>query len=212
MLNINNNKDLIKFGRIEAMLLDKNVYLIKEQVQFMKLSGRYDIFDPLTNLQIGFAKEEPGKLIHFLRFIVSKAMLPNKVNVYDTENDSIAFIIKKPFTFLRSKVTIYDGAENYIGYFKGKILTIGGGFWVFDSTEHEIAEIKGDWKGWNFDFLKQGNSIGTVTKKWAGIGKELFTSADNYVISINEDEYTKDAIILLLAAGLAIDIVYKENK
>jgi len=194
------------------MLLDKNIYLVKEQVQFMKLSGKYDIYDPISNLQIGFAKEEPGTLIHFLRFIISKAMLPNKVNIYDSETNLITFTIKKPFTFLRSKVSVYDENGAYKGYFKGKILTIGGGFWVFDSTENEVAEIKGDWKGWNFDFLQQGKSIGTVTKKWAGIGKELFTSADNYVISLNEEEHTKDKMILLLAAGLAIDIVYKENK
>lgn len=194
------------------MLLDKNVYFIKEQVQFMKLSGRYDIFDPITNKQIGFAKEEPGAFVHFLRFIIGKALLPNKINVYDTENNSIAFIINKPLTFLRSKVSVYSGTGEYKGYFKGKILTLGGGFWVFDSNENEIAEIKGDWKGWNFNFFQQGRSIGTVTKKWSGLGKEFFTSADNYVISLTEEEHTRDKIMLLLAAGLAIDTVYKENK
>ncbi|MBC8060422.1 MAG: oxidoreductase [Clostridiaceae bacterium] len=194
------------------MLLDKNTYFIKEQVQFMKLSGKYDIFDPITNSQIGLAKEEPGGFIHFMRFLISKAMLPNTVNIYDTESNSIAFTIKKPFTFIRSKVSVYDGKGEYKGYFKGKILTIGGGFWVFDSNENEVAEIKGDWKGWNFNFLQQGKTIGTVTKKWAGLGKELFTSADNYVIALNEEEFSNDKIMLLLAAGLAIDIVYKEKK
>lgn len=193
------------------MLLDKNIYFIKEEVQFMKLSGKYDIFDPISNTQIGFAKEEPGGLIHFMRFIISKVLLPNTINIYDTETNSIAFTIKKPFTFLRSKVAVYDGNGDYKGYFKGKILTMGGGFWVFDSNENEIAEIKGDWKGWNFNFLQQGQSIGTVTKKWAGMGKELFTSADNYVISLNEGKYSNDINMLLLAAGLAIDIVYKEH-
>jgi len=194
------------------MLLDKNIYLVKEQVQFMKLSGKYDIFDPNTNTQIGFAKEEPGAMIHFLRFLISKAMLPNIVNIYDMETNTIAFTIKKPFTFLRSKVSVYNAAGEYKGYFKGKILTIGGGFWIFDENEKEIAELKGDWKGWNFNFLQNGISIGTVTKKWAGLGKELFTSADNYVISLNEGEHSEDKIMLLLAAGLAIEIVYKENK
>ena len=194
------------------MLLEKNTYFIKEQVQFMKLSGRYDIFDPTTNSHIGFAKEEPGGLVHFMRLLLGKAILPNKINVYDTTTNSIAFTIKKPFTFLRSKVSVYNEIGEYKGYFKGKIFTLGGGFWVYDSNENEVAEIKGDWKGWNFNFLEQGKSIGNVTKKWAGIGKELFTSADNYIISLNQEEHTKDKIMLLLAAGLAIDIVYKENK
>ncbi|MGV8982639.1 phospholipid scramblase-related protein [Clostridium sp.] len=192
------------------MLLDKSTYFIKEQVQFMKFSGRYDIFDPTLNKQIGFAKEDPGTMIHFLRFIINKRMLPNIIKIYDTETDSIAFTIKKPFTFFRSKVSIYDGVGTCKGYFKGKILTLGGGFWVFDSSDNELAEIKGDWKGWNFNFLEQGKSIGTVTKKWSGIGKELFTSADNYIISLDEFQQSQDKIMLLLAAGLAIDLVYKE--
>ncbi len=72
--------------------------------------------------------------------------------------------------------------------------------------------VKGDWKGWNFSFLDgEQNEIGTVTKKWAGLGKELFTSAGNYMISINgEPEATR--MTLLLAAGLAVDVVYKERR
>jgi uncharacterized protein YxjI len=74
--------------------------------------------------------------------------------------------------------------------------------------------VKGDWKGWNFKFLTSaGREIGTVTKKWAGLGKELFTSADNYVISISDPSMAGPAAsALLLAAGIAIDIVFKESK
>lgn len=52
--------------------------------------------------------------------------------------------------------------------------------------------------------------IGTITKKWAGIGKELFTSADNYIISLSQES---DPVLaaLLLAAGLAVDTIYKER-
>jgi len=58
----------------------------------------------------------------------------------------------------------------------------------------------------------KGNEIGKVTKKWAGLGKELFTSADNYVIALNETAAIRpDAAPLLLAAGIAIDTVYKEK-
>ena len=57
---------------------------------------------------------------------------------------------------------------------------------------------------------KAENEIGNITKKWAGIGKELFTSADNYIIALNHEPAPEKAI-LLLAAGLAVDTVYKEK-
>ena len=51
-----------------------------------------------------------------------------------------------------------------------------------------------------------------MTKKWAGVGRELFTSADNYVIAVNEVARGQAAVVpLLLAAGLAVDIVFKEK-
>jgi len=74
-----------------------------------------------------------------------------------------------------------------------------------------VASVKGDWKGWNFRFVDNGqNEIGAITKKWAGLGKELFTSADNYIISLNEEPSPAKAT-LLLAAGLAVDTVYKQK-
>ena len=50
-----------------------------------------------------------------------------------------------------------------------------------------------------------------VSKKWAGIGKELFTSADNYVLQIS-DEVPPDSKLrqLILAAVMCIDMVLKE--
>jgi uncharacterized protein YxjI len=66
------------------------------------------------------------------------------------------------------------------------LISLGGRFDVFDVKETKVAEVKGDWKGWNFKVIgKNQNEIGIVTKQWAGIGKEFFTSADNYSISIN---------------------------
>jgi hypothetical protein len=38
----------------------------------------------------------------------------------------------------------------------------------------------------------------------------MFTSADNYIIALN-DEPSPAKAILMLAAGLAVDIIYKER-
>lgn len=81
---------------------------------------------------------------------------------------------------------------------------------MFDSSDNEVALVKGDWKGWNFRFLADETEIGSVTKKWSGVGKELFTSADNYIVTLNGDPSPQKSV-LLLAAGLAVDTVYGER-
>lgn len=53
--------------------------------------------------------------------------------------------------------------------------------------------------------------LGQVNKKWTGIGKEFFTSADNYVLQIEntvaQDDNSRQ---LILAAVMCIDMVLKE--
>lgn len=193
-------------------MINLKKYLIKEEIGFLRLSDRYRIYNPETGKQVGCAKENQNVLFKLLRLVVNKSLLPTSVEIVN-ESEELIFTIKKSPAFFRAKVEIFDSSRKQIGYFKSKFLSIGGKFDVFDIRNAKVAEIKGDWKGWNFRFLdEKENELGSVTKKWAGISKELFTSADNYLISINENISNPTVNVLLLAAGLAVDIVYKENK
>jgi uncharacterized protein YxjI len=194
-------------------MLSRKNFFIKERVGFLKLADTYDIVDPETQQPIGVAKEEPNVWFKYLRLLINKQLLPTTVNVYQNGDEAPLFSIHRPTAFFRSKVRVTGPGGQSLGHFKSKWFSFGGGFWVHDHTEQQIAEVKGDWKGWNFKFLANGREIGTVTKQWAGIGREMFTSADNYMISIGDDSAGNSAAsVLLLAAGLAIDIVYKEKK
>ncbi len=196
-------------------MLHLKTFLIREKVGMLKLSDTYDILDVATNEQVGIAKEKPGTLIHLLRLLIDKRMLPTQVRIYSGTNfedeSKLIFSIHKGLNLLRPKVSICDASGKTVGYLKSKLFSLGGAFRVFDTADNEVAEVKGDWKGWNFRFLdSNGKEVGTITKKWAGLGKELFTSADNYVISLTQAE-NPGKVMLLLAAGLAIDTVYKEK-
>lgn len=196
-------------------MLERKTYFIREHVDFLKLSGVYDILDPETQQQIGIAREEISGLLKALRVILGKQALPTKIRVYEGKeagaSGTLAFSIERPFTWLRAQVKVFDANGILLGKLTSKLLSIGGAFTVENAAGVKIADVKGDWKGWNFQFLDpNGGKIGIVTKKWAGIGKELFTTADNYLISLEKD-YNKTEATLLLAAGLAVDIVYKEK-
>lgn len=197
-------------------MLNRQTYFIREHTGLLKLSDTYDILDPETKQQLGIAKEKPGALILVLRFLISKKLLPTKVHVYegaDHEDDSRRlFSIERGVALFVTKVNIRNAGGEIVGWFKSKMFSLGGAFRVFDALGNEVALVKGDWKGWNFRFQDQaGNELGAITKKWAGLGKELFTSADNYMISLNGQPEPAKAL-LLLAAGLAVDTVFKESK
>ncbi len=198
-------------GHGDRSLLERTSFFVKERAGLLKLTDTYDILDPATGLNIGIAREEPPIWAKWLRLVIQKHMMPTTVNIYEQEGQPPVLSIHRGFTLIRSKIRV-DAGGKPLGYFQSKLISIGGGFNVFDNQDQQVAEVKGNWKGWDFKFVsKQGREIGSVTKKWAGLGKELFTSADNYIISLKDlSGASPVASALLLAAGLAIDVVYKE--
>ena len=194
------------------MLLDKKTYLVKERVGFVKLTDTYDIFDPATGQQIGIAKEEPSPLAKYLRLVIGKKLMPTTVNFYESEGGRVVMSIHRGVALFRPRVDVTRDGHS-LGTFQAKAFSLGGAFRVFNPQGQEVALIQGDWKGWNFVMKSgTGEELGRVTKKWAGIGKELFTTADNYVIDLAPRAASdKNTAPLLLAAGIAIDTVFKEK-
>ena len=193
-------------------MFTKSTYLVRERVGLLKLVDTYDIIEADTGQQVAVAKEKVHWAIHVLRFLINKQLLPTTIYIAPAEEAPPILTIHRGPVFFRTKVPVKTADGTELGYFKSKFLTIGGGFFVYNKDNEQIAEIKGDWKGWNFKFLRNdGTEIGTVTKKWAGLAKELFTSADNYIINLAPGQ-ASGAMLLLLAAGIAIDAVFKEHK
>jgi uncharacterized protein YxjI len=192
-------------------MLDRKTYVVKERTGLMKLVDTYDLLDPQTGQQIGIAKEEPPGPIKYLRLFMNNKWFPTVVNVYEQEGGRPVLSIHRGVAIFRPKVHVKAGGRE-LGYFKAKFLSIGPSFNIFDMQDREIGSVKGDWKGWNFQLLTpQGEELGRVTKKWAGL-KELFTTADTYVIALSDSATGRpDVAQLLLAAGLAIDTVFKEK-
>ena len=190
-------------------MLDRQTYVVKERVGFMKLASTYDLLDPDSGAPIGIAKEEPPGIVKYLRLLVNNRWLPTVVNVYEREGDPPVLTIHRGVALFRPKVHVTARRA------AARLLPREGDLHrsVVPHLRHAGPRdrlVKGDWKGWNFQLLgPQGEELGRVTKKWAGLGKELFTTADTYVISLSDTR--RESAQLLLAAGLAIDTVFKEK-
>jgi uncharacterized protein YxjI len=195
-------------------MFTKNTYLIKERFQLLKVVDRYDIFDAETGTLVAYAKEIIPVWKKALRLFINKELMSTTIEIKDATTEETHYTLHRPFTFFRKRVEVKDKQGNPLGFFKSRILTLGGAFDVYADENTKIAEVKGNWTGWNFTFKDiQGNEIGLVTKKWAGIGKELVSTADNYMVNISENfTSNSEMMALLIIAGLAIDVVYKEKE
>jgi uncharacterized protein YxjI len=192
-------------------VLDRNVFFVKEHVGIFKAANNYDIYDPATGQIILECREDRlGIFTKIFRFTKYKHMTPFDIRIKTPDGQPIVRVAKG-VSFFISKVAVYDHYDQNIGGFKQQFFSIGGAFAVHDPTGQTVFQLKGKWTGWDFKLMSGETELAHVTKKWAGVGKELFTSADNYVLEISPSVAQKDATRkLILAAVMCIDMVLKE--
>lgn len=193
-------------------VLANNVYLIKEHIGFFKASNNYDVVDPATGREILHCREPRlGWITKMFRFTEDfKRLTPFDIEVTTPSGEPV-LRVERGVTFFLSKVSVFDDEGERVGGFKQKFFSIGGSFTVLGASDQPLCSLKGSWTSWEFSFEKDGQQYAKVTKKWRGLGQELFTSADNYVLEISPTVPPDNPLrVLILGAVFCIDMVLKE--
>lgn len=197
-------------------ILQNNLFFIKEHIGIFKAANNFDIFDPSTNQKIIECREpDLGTFTRFLRFTVFKRMTPFHV-ILTTPDGQKVLSLKRGISIFKSYVEVFDENDMKIGEFEEKFFSIGGEFNVVKFGDAKIYTLH-NLTSREFRFL-QGEKIhgyeelANVSNKRAGLVQELFTSADNYMLTINNDVQETDSVrILMLAAVMYIDFVFNES-
>lgn len=173
----------------------------------LETQNRYSVSTP-DGVPLLYAYEESGTLSRMLL----KKNRPLSINILDNDKQLVLTASRSFFWFL-SHLHIRDGAGREIGSLKRRFAILNRRFELEDSSGKIIAEIHGSkLRPHTFMVYKSGEEIGRVTKKWSGIGKELFTDADTFQVQVNTSKADKDFPILILATAIAIDLDFFEGK
>jgi hypothetical protein len=112
-------------------------------------------------------------------FVVNKRLLPTLVEVREQEGGRVVLAMRRGFTLLRSYVTVTDGVARNRALQEQAVLDrrrVPRPGWNGAARGRDQGRLEG------VELPKphaDGSEIGRVTKKWAGLGKELFTSPHN---------------------------------
>lgn len=193
-------------------VLNRNLFFIREHVGLFKAASNYDVLDPQTGEELLWCRENQlGTMTRLFRFTKYKRMTPFNLEVGIPHGETL-FSVTRGLSLFISNVDVKDGDGDYVGGFRQKLFSLFGAFDVLGPSGEKICQLKGKWTSWEFKFLTpEGDELARVTKKWSGLGKELFTSADNYILQI-EDHVPPDNPIrmLIMAAVFCVDLVIKE--
>lgn len=192
-------------------VLRQDQYFVKEQVGWFKAANNYDIVDPATGECILHCREPRlGFLTKMLRMTDWKRYTPFHVEVTTPDGEPV-LAVKRGVSFFLSNVEVLDEHDERVGGFKQKAFAWTSTVFVLGENDEQLCTLKGKWTSWEFNFEHEGVSLAQVSKKWAGLGKELFTSADNYMLQISKGVPEDNPLrILILASVLCIDMVLKE--
>jgi uncharacterized protein YxjI len=192
-------------------VLQNNQFFVKEHVGLFKAANNYDIFNPADGQKVLECREPNlGFFTKLLRFSDYKRMTPFHIEIRTPEGSKI-LSVKRGVSIFLSKVEVLDENDQVVGRFKQKLFSIGGKFDVLDPQDKIVCTLSGKWTSWEFRFMSGNTELASVSKKWAGLGKELFTTADNYMLSINDAVAATDRTrLLIVAAVMCIDMVLKE--
>jgi uncharacterized protein YxjI len=108
-------------------------------------------------------------------------------------------------------LTVSDPGGRPVGTIKRTFALFKRKFVVSDTTGKEIFTIVGPFfHPWTFHICTHELECGKITKKWSGLGKEVFTDADNFniVFPNGVDIHQKS---ILIGALFLIDIIFFER-
>jgi|TARA_B110000908_G_C10214969_1_gene432313 uncharacterized protein YxjI len=196
---------------MNSNFFDSNSYFIDEKVNFFKFENCYKVFNDKGN-EIGSVNQKISTGQKILRLLLNKNMLPFQLEIKDS-NGNLQSSISRGWTFFMSKIIINDSNGNNIGSIKQKFKLFKPTFRIYNKSEQLVSVITGDWKAWNFKINdSKDKQIGTISKKWNGAMKEIFTTADKYNVDINQEFTDTTNKIAILSGAITIDMVLKESK
>ena len=159
-------------------LFERAEVLLDEKVSAFKFSNAYRLYAPDGEL-IGAVQQNKvsggAKAARVLLGSGMKSFQKFRYDILDAEGTVLASVLRDGGSL--SQIRIEDASGNVIGAFvRGQVVAPSG---------EVLCKVKSDWKLWNITMLDAaGNTVGEIHKRWNGLAKELFTSADKYHIVI----------------------------
>ncbi|GAB5466559.1 MAG: hypothetical protein Kapaf2KO_19950 [Candidatus Kapaibacteriales bacterium] len=197
------------------MLDNVNGFQIKQQRQYLESFTGFEEANSYAITDAGgqpiFAAKEEGS--GFLSRFFLKNNRPFTINLY-TPNGQKVLEFGRKFAFIRHRLDVVDSESgSAIGAVKWKFSVVRKKFEIIDETEaHKYLLQTSPLSPWTFTIKNQyEQKIGTMAKKWTGLGLEMFTTSDNFGIKLDVDIPNKDKALLMGAVILA-DFIHFEDK
>ncbi len=194
-----------------SQLLNMNRFFVNQKAKLIELNNEYKIRDENGN-EVGVIRQEgQTKLKKAARFVSSfDQFMTHTLSVYDADGTKVLQLVR-PKKFIRSKLQVTDGTGRTVGEIAQQN-AIGKIRFGLQTDQGQVGEIRAEnWRAWNFAVVDQGGQErARITKKWEGLAKTLFTTADDYLVEM-DPSVQGDFRLLVLASAAGVDTALKQD-
>lgn len=122
-------------------------------------------------------------------------------------------VARHPFRWFFQRLEVYDMHNRYLGTMERKFSLLTKSFEVQDSKGRVLMEVSSPfWRIWTFPFRRQNREVARISKKWSGLGYEVLTDRDNFLVEYLDPALSIDERALILAAAIYVDLMFFEVK
>jgi uncharacterized protein YxjI len=193
-------------------LLERNVVVVRQKAKLIELTNQYFLLDEEGN-EIGWIVEEGQSRGRKLLRALTKfdQFMSHRLGVAGADGRRV-LTVHKPPSFFRSRVEVLDANGQLAGRLQQQNVFGKVRFSLSGPNDEPLGELRAEnWRAWDFHIADgSGNEIARVTKKWGGLLREGFTTADNYVFTI-QPTVQGPLRLLCFAAAAAIDTALKQT-
>jgi uncharacterized protein YxjI len=194
-------------------LLSRSVLVINQKAKLIELTNEYRILDEQGN-EIGVIRQEGQSTARKVLRLVSKVdqFLTHKLSVYDRSGGKVVELTR-PAKLLKSTIHISDGQGRDVGRIVQQNVVGKKRFELRTPAGEDVGSINAEnWRSWDFAIQDaNGLEVGRITKKWAGILKEGFSTADNYMLNVTR-VVSPDLRLMMLASAAGVDLALKQDE
>jgi hypothetical protein len=194
-----------QFFEPHDQLLIQQVKEWGEIITNFETRNKYQILSP-DGSELGFMAEQGKGLGAFFMRMFLRTHRPMKVTVWCSERSEL-LSLERPFFWFFSDLIVRDSGGKILGHVFRKFGILYKKYDLCNNKDEIFARIQSPvWRLWTF-FIKDTSErdIGTISKNWGGLLKEMFTDADKFQVSFKDRSWIEKAVIFSAAISIDMD-------
>ena len=192
-------------------LFTEPVLVVNQKAKLIELTNEYAVFDQAGRQVGSVVQVGQSGLRKAARFVSSiDQFLTHQLEVRDAQGVPQLLVVR-PAKLVKSRVVVSRPGGGEIGQLVQENV-FGKIRFGLHSEGRQVGSLDAEnWRAWDFAIKDEsGAEVARIRKTFEGVGRALFTTADNYVVRIHrplEDPLRS----LVVASALTVDTALKQD-